>query len=118
MTAFAEDKDVTDTVSYSVNDTRFTVDDNGVVRVAEGASFDAETEGSIAIIVTATSSDGSSSKETFTIAVSDINESAITPVIDTDAAANSITEDAAAERKLASRFLRPTATSLTRFPTR
>ncbi|MEW4459349.1 cadherin domain-containing protein [Roseibium algicola] len=96
VTAFAEDKDVTDTVSYSVNDTRFTVDDNGVVRVAEGASFDAETEGSIAIIVTATSSDGSSSKETFTIAVSDINESAITPVTDTDAAANSITEDAAA----------------------
>ncbi|MCR9282072.1 MAG: cadherin domain-containing protein [Rhodobacteraceae bacterium] len=96
VTAFAEDKDVTDTVSYSVNDTRFTVDDNGVVRVAEGASFDAETEGSIAIIVTATSSDGSSSKETFTIAVSDINESAITPVIDTDAAANSITEDATA----------------------
>ncbi len=45
ITASASDADVSDTVSYAVNDSRFTVDENGVVRVAEGASFDAETEG-------------------------------------------------------------------------
>ncbi|WP_417709381.1 cadherin domain-containing protein [Roseibium aggregatum] len=96
VTAFAEDKDITDTVSYSVDDARFTVDKNGVVRVADGASFDAETEGSIKIIVTATSTDGSNSKETFTIAVSDANESAVTPLTDKDASANTIAENASA----------------------
>ncbi len=96
VTAFAEDKDVTDTVSYSVNDARFTVDETGVVRVADGASFDAETEGSIDIIVTATSTDGSTSEETFTIAVSDVNESAVSAVTDTDSSANTIAEDASA----------------------
>ncbi len=59
-----------------------------MVRVAEGASFDAESEGSIDIIVTATSTDGSTSEETFTIAVSDVNEVAVSAVTDIDATAN------------------------------
>jgi Ca2+-binding RTX toxin-like protein len=96
VTAFAEDKDVTDSVSYSVDDSRFTVDENGVVRVADGASFDAETEGSIEITVTATSTDGSTAEETFTIAVSDVNESAVSAVTDADSSANTIAEDAGA----------------------
>ncbi|WP_460088502.1 cadherin repeat domain-containing protein, partial [Roseibium sp. LAB1] len=96
VTALATDADATDTVSYSVDDARFTVDENGVVRVADGASFDAETEGSIDITVTATSTDGSTSEETFTISVSDVNESAVSAVTDTDSAANTIAEDAAA----------------------
>ncbi len=96
VTAFAEDKDISDTVSYTVNDARFTVDENGVVRVADGASFDAETEGSIDIIVTATSTDGSTSEETFTISVSDVNESAVSAVTDTDSSDNTIAEDVAA----------------------
>ncbi|MHA7772762.1 cadherin domain-containing protein [Roseibium sp. M-1] len=96
VTALATDSDATDTVSYSVDDARFTVDADGTVRVADGASFDAETEGSIDITVTATSSDGSTSTETFTIAVSDVDEFDVSAVTDTDASANSITEDAAA----------------------
>ncbi|WP_208997091.1 hypothetical protein [Roseibium denhamense] len=52
VTALATDSDITDSVSYAVDDARFTVDENGVVTVADGASFDAETEGSIAITVT------------------------------------------------------------------
>jgi len=74
ITALATDADATDTVTYSVNDSRFEIDANGVVTVAAGASFDAETEGSIDLIVTATSSDNSTSEETFTIAVSDVND--------------------------------------------
>jgi hypothetical protein len=96
ITAFAEDTDLSDSVTYSVDDSRFTVDENGVVRVAEGASFDAETEGTVGITVTATSTDGSTSTETFTIAVADVNETGVSAVADTDATANSIAEDTAA----------------------
>ncbi|WP_422376319.1 cadherin domain-containing protein [Roseibium sp.] len=96
VTAFATDADVTDSVSYTVDDARFSVDENGVVTVADGASFDAETEGSIDVTVTATSTDGSTSTETFTIAVSDVDESDVSAVTDTDATDNTIAEDAAA----------------------
>ncbi|MDQ8186653.1 putative Ig domain-containing protein [Pelagicoccus sp. SDUM812002] len=92
VTASASDSDVTDTVAYSVDDSRFTVDANGTVKVAQGASFDAETEASIEIEVTATSSDGSTSNETFTLAVSDIDESDVSAVSDTDDASNTISE--------------------------
>ncbi|ASP32760.1 S-layer family protein [Labrenzia sp. VG12] len=96
VTAFATDADVTDSVSYTVDDARFSVDENGVVTVADGASFDAETEGSIDVTVTATSTDGSTSTETFTIAVSDVDESDVSAVTDTDASDNTIAEDATA----------------------
>ncbi|MFC6656385.1 beta strand repeat-containing protein [Roseibium salinum] len=97
ITALAEDGNVSDTVTYSVSDSRFTVDANGVVSVSSsGASFDAETEGSIDITVTATSTDGSASSETFTIAVSDVDEYDVSAVSDTDSSANTIAENAAA----------------------
>ena len=95
VTAFASDADLTDTVSYAVDDARFTVDADGTVRIAEGATFDAETEGSVDITVTATSSDGSTSAETFTISVADVDETDVTAVTDTDASANTISENAA-----------------------
>jgi Ca2+-binding RTX toxin-like protein len=94
IVASATDSDVTDSVSYSVDDARFTVDPDGTVRVADGASFDAETEGSVSLTVTATSTDGSTSSETFAVDVTDVNESAVSPVVDTDAAANTLAEDA------------------------
>ncbi|MCZ4263176.1 cadherin repeat domain-containing protein, partial [Limimaricola sp. G21655-S1] len=56
--ARAEDADATATVSYAVDDARFAIAADGTVRVAAGASFDAETEPSVALTVTATSSDG------------------------------------------------------------
>uniref|UniRef100_UPI003A97D898 cadherin domain-containing protein n=1 Tax=Roseibium sp. TaxID=1936156 RepID=UPI003A97D898 len=75
ITAFAEDLDASDTVTYSVADARFEIDaDTGVVTLADGVTLDAETEASIDLEVTATSSDGSSSASTFTIEVADINE--------------------------------------------
>ncbi|WP_420336897.1 DUF642 domain-containing protein [Roseibium sp.] len=94
VTAFAEDADVSDTVSYSVDDNRFEVADDGTVTVAAGASFDAETESSIDVTVTAESSDGSTSEETFTIDVSDVNETSVSTVTDTNAAENTVAEDA------------------------
>jgi hypothetical protein len=68
------DADRDDTVSYSVDDARFTVDPDGTVRVAAGASFDAETEPSLTLVVTATSTDGSTSSESFAVSVGDVDE--------------------------------------------
>jgi VCBS repeat-containing protein len=96
ITASATDQDVSDTVGYSVDDPRFDVDANGVVTVASGASFDAETEGTVDVTVTATSTDGSTSVETFTVAIGDVDEFDVGPVTDSDAAANEIDEDAGA----------------------
>ncbi|MES0882123.1 cadherin domain-containing protein [Roseibium sp. SCP14] len=96
ITAHASDADVSDTVSYSVSDDRFTIADDGTVTVASGASFDAETENSIDLTVTATSTDGSTSETTFTISVSDIDEYDVSAVTDTDGSANTIAENASA----------------------
>ncbi len=95
VVASASDGDATDGVSYSVDDNRFTVDPDGTVRVASGASFDAETEASIDITVTATSTDGSTSQQTFTLAVTDVNESGVSAISDTDGSADSVMENAA-----------------------
>ncbi|MEP2706399.1 MAG: cadherin domain-containing protein [Roseibium sp.] len=92
----ATDADASDSVTYSVDDARFEVAADGTVTVASGASFDAETEGSVDIVVTATSTDGSTSNETFTVNVSDVNESAVSAVTDTDATENNVDENAAA----------------------
>ncbi len=105
ITAFASDGDAgTNGITYSLaNDAggRFVIDAvTGEVSIATGASFDRETEGSITIGVTATSQDGSSSTQSFAIAVTDVDEFNITPVSDTDAAANSIAENAAAGTKV------------------
>ena len=95
IVASASDADATDNVSYSVDDARFEIDASGNVTVASGASFDAETEGSIDLTVTATSVDGSTSSETFSINVSDVDEHDVSAVTDSDAAADTVAEDAA-----------------------
>ncbi|CTQ55683.1 Hemolysin IA [Roseibium album] len=68
ITASATDVDG-DTVTYTLSDDRFEVDDSGVVTVADHAFFDSQVESSIDLAVTATSSDGSTSSETFTVSV-------------------------------------------------
>ncbi len=105
ITAFASDGDAsTNGVTYSLdNDAggRFVIDAvTGEVRIAAGASFDRESEASITIGVTATSQDGSSSTQSFAIAVTDVDEFGVTTPTDTDAAANSIAENAAAGTKV------------------
>ncbi|MBL8829429.1 MAG: cadherin domain-containing protein, partial [Planctomycetaceae bacterium] len=97
LTAFADDTDVTDTVSYSLDDDAgglFTIDANtGVVTVAAG--LDAETATSHTIIVRATSSDTSSSTRSFTINILDVNEVPLGPLSDANGAVNEVAENAA-----------------------
>ena len=94
--AFADDADGTDTVSYSLDDDaggRFTIDANtGVVTVAGG--IDREAAASYDITVRATSTDTSSTTQTYTIAVGDVDEFDTGAVTDADGTANTVAEDA------------------------
>ena len=79
LTGLATDADATNnTITYSLDDTaggRFAIDSNtGVVTV--NAALDYETATSHAVTVRATSSDGSFSTQSFTIAVTDVNDNA------------------------------------------
>ncbi|MBE7419638.1 MAG: hypothetical protein HS128_18185, partial [Ideonella sp.] len=100
ITASAADADATNnTISYSLTDDaggRFTIDGpTGVVSVANGALLDFGAATSHGITVRASSSDGSSSTQNFTIAVSDVGEGSVGAVTDNDGAANSVAENAA-----------------------
>ncbi|MFZ5527606.1 MAG: cadherin domain-containing protein [Pseudomonadota bacterium] len=100
ITAHAVDADGTNnTVTYTLYDDaggRFTINAvTGVVTVADGSLLDYETASSHTIIVQATSSDGSTSSQSFTINLSDVNEHAVGVVSDVNAAANTIAENAA-----------------------
>ena len=94
--ASASDADGTDTVSYSLDNDAgglFTIDSaTGVVTLA--GSLDYETATSHSLTVRSTSTDGSSSTQSFTIDVLDVNESGVGAVTDVDGAANSVNEDA------------------------
>jgi len=87
ITALAIDEDSGDSVSYSVADARFSIDAGGVIRVASGASFNAATEGTINLAVTAMSTDTSTSNAVFNITVLEVAEP-LGPVTDVDPAAN------------------------------
>jgi len=98
ITALADDADGSDTVSYSLDDDaggRFTINAaTGVVTVTGGLDYESAT--SHAITVRATSTDGSFATRTFTIAVTDVDEFDVGPISDSDAAAESVAENAAA----------------------
>ena len=99
VTALATDADATDSVTYSLSDDaggRFAIDANtGVVTVADSSLLDYETATSHSVTVVATSSDGSTSSESFTIDLTDANESGVGPVSDSNSAVNEISESAA-----------------------
>jgi hypothetical protein len=100
ITAFAQDADATgNAISYSLDDSaggRFAIDPvSGVVSVANGGLLDRETAANHDITVRATSADGSAMTQTFTIALGDADEFVVGGVSDTDAAANSVAENAA-----------------------
>ena len=88
--------DGTDTVSYSLDDDAgglFAIDaTTGVVTVA--GAIDREAASSYNITVRATSTDASSTTQVFTIAIGDVDEFDIGAVSDSDAAANTVAEDA------------------------
>ncbi|MEW7009971.1 cadherin domain-containing protein, partial [Lentilitoribacter sp. EG35] len=96
ITAFATDADASDNISYSLSDDAgglFTIDANTGVVTTTGP-LDAESASSHNITVVATSDDGSTSNETFTIGVNDVNETSITAISDTDGSGNSVAENA------------------------
>ena len=67
-----------------------------MVTVADPSAIDYETATSLTIEVTATSDDGSTSAQTYNIAVNDADEFDVTAVSDTDAATDEVAEDALA----------------------
>ncbi|MGE6295822.1 cadherin repeat domain-containing protein, partial [Aeromonas media] len=99
ITAFASDADATiNTITYSLSGNPgglFAIDPaTGVVTVA--AAIDREALGaSVNIEVTATSADGSSQAQTFTIAINDVDEFDVTTPTDTNAATNAVDENIA-----------------------
>ncbi|MGN6134552.1 MAG: cadherin domain-containing protein, partial [Aureliella sp.] len=99
IVAAASDADATNsTITYSLVDNdggRFSIDSaTGVVKVA--GAIDREADGaSRTITVRATSADGSSTEQDFTIAISDVNEFATSPTSDVDSASNTVNENAA-----------------------
>ena len=96
ITAFATDPDLSDNVTYSLTNNaggRFKIDANsGVVTVASAALLDFEAAGGSShdIGVLATSDDGSTDSATFSIAVTDVNE---TPFVDGGIGDQSAEED-------------------------
>ncbi|MCG8358940.1 MAG: cadherin domain-containing protein, partial [Kiloniellales bacterium] len=100
VTALATDADATDDVTYSLSDNaggRFTIDANtGVITVADTSLLDYETATSHQVTVVATSDDGSTSTQSFTINLTDdTSEARVGAVTDSNAAANSVSESAA-----------------------
>ncbi len=97
ITALATDGDVTDGVTYSLSDNaggRFAIDaSTGVITV--NAALDYETATSHSVTVLATSDDGSTASQAFTINVTDVNESGVGALSDTDGAADSVSENSA-----------------------
>ena len=99
ITAFSEDFDSSnDTVTYNLDDDAgglFEIDSvSGVVTTA--ALIDFEVHGSSqSIVVRSTSTDGSSATESYTIAVGDLNEFDVLPLVDTDSTANLVDENVA-----------------------
>ncbi|WFP52110.1 cadherin domain-containing protein [Methylomonas sp. EFPC3] len=99
ITALASDADTGATISYSLTDNaggRFAIDSTtGVVTVADGSLLDYETATSHSITVLATSSDGSTNSQTFSIAVTNVNDNPVSAITDSNATANSVAENAA-----------------------
>jgi hypothetical protein len=98
ITALASDADATtNTVTYTLDDDAgglFAIDiSSGVVTVS--GALDYETRTSHAIIVRATSADGSHKTTTFIVNVTNVNEHAVGPISDVSASANYVLENAA-----------------------
>ncbi|CDX14004.1 hypothetical protein MPLB_1380022 [Mesorhizobium sp. ORS 3324] len=98
ITASATDPDAGSTVAYSINDARFAINSStGVITRSGTGTLDFETQSSINLTVTATSSDGSTANQTYTVAVLDSPEPvAFNIPPDADSAANQISQNAAA----------------------
>ena len=99
INAFALDPNAADTVTFSLtaNPGELFRIDPATGRIEVGGPIDREAlaAGNVTVEVTATSSDGSVASATRSIPIFDVNEFAPTTPVDTDAAANTVAEDAA-----------------------
>ncbi|MEQ1941290.1 carbohydrate-binding protein [Mesorhizobium sp. VNQ89] len=68
------DPDAGDSLTFTVDDARFTVNANGEIVVADGAAFDFEAESSIPLVITATDEGGLTKTLNVSLAVTDVNE--------------------------------------------
>ncbi|MCC7335230.1 MAG: cadherin domain-containing protein [Pirellulaceae bacterium] len=96
VTALATDADGTDTVSYSLDDDAgglFAIDSTTGVVTVNGA-IDREAASSYNITVRATSTDTSTTTQVFNIAIGDVDEYDVGAVSDSNAAANTVAENA------------------------
>ncbi len=98
ITAFASDSDATtNAITYTLDDNaggRFAIHGStGVVTVADGSLLNYEVATSHGITVRATSADGSSVNESYTIALTDVNEFAVTAISDSDSNSNHVVEN-------------------------
>ena len=98
ITASASDADATtNEITYSLDDDAgglFAIDGSTGVVTVNGA-LDYETATSHSVTVRATSADGSFSTQAFTIAVTDVNESGVGAISDTDGSADFVAENSA-----------------------
>ncbi|MEI2302527.1 cadherin repeat domain-containing protein, partial [Ensifer sp. MJa1] len=69
ITASARDPDAGSTIAYSLNDPRFAIDANGVITRSSTGTLNGQSEPSVNLTVTATSSDGSIATQAYTIAI-------------------------------------------------
>lgn len=101
VTASAADPDAGDTVTYSIDDARFTIDANGVITRSATGTLDFETQTSITLTVTATSSDQSRTVQAFTVSVLNSQEPiAFRNPADSDPTADRIDQNAAAGTRI------------------
>ena len=87
------DPDLLETFTYALTDDAgglFTVDANGVVRVAAGANLNHESQDQYSITAEATDSNGNSTSRTFVISVTDVNEA---PTVDAGLNSQVVNED-------------------------
>ena len=100
ITSFATDADSTNNaVTYSLDNNaggRFEINSvTGVVTVANGTLLNREAAASHNIIVRATSTDSSFTRQSYTIGLIDVDEFDVSPITDTNAALDRVNENAA-----------------------
>ncbi len=93
---------------YAVDDARFEVTSDGVLKLAAGQSLDFETEDSVLLRVTATDNDGAglSVSRDFTVTVEDVNEAPSAIALDDTEVSEGVSGAVVGESALRTRFVR------------
>ncbi|KYO53223.1 hypothetical protein AUP44_26990, partial [Tistrella mobilis] len=87
-TVTGSDPDAGDTLTFSVDDSRFEIVD-GTLKLKDGIALDHEVEASVQLTITATDAAGLAASRSVTITVGDVNEAPTAPALD----GNSVVEN-------------------------